>query len=298
VRLLAVIKEKRGIMRASKLLFLSILIAAVCFSANAQWAEKTADWRSQGLVAGGEFLNDPNTNTLYYLVGTSVRTYDPGTDTWTSLNPTVGAGVVGYVGSISNDDGSFFTAGRFVMSYRRPWLDVYDIGTNSWYRSDAPMTNEISWSWGQGNVYNPQTGIFWFFWTDAAHSISIAGAPYDPVTNTWGAAQNLGAWPGPGAYWGRMESVNIDGKNYALADNYHVERYVRLEISDLTDGAFPLITYTPTSIYDLGVGNNLAWGCYGSGAAFRTQILAAHGTDIYLTGVNESARFLISFSNR
>lgn len=282
-------------MRASTLI-LSFFIVAICFCANAQWLEMTASWTAQGLSASGEFLTDPNTNTMYYLSGTNVKTYDPGTDTWTDLNPIVGAGVVGYSGPSGNADGAFFTAGgtagRFIMSYQRPQLDVYDIGTNSWYKTDVPIA-PIGWGWGQGNVYNPVTGEFWFYWTAPGETPPIAGAPYDPVTDTWGEAQDLSPWPGPAAFWGRMESVNIGTKNYSLADDNHVGRYVWLEISDLTDSEFPLISYTQTSIYDLGEGNNLAWGCHGTQAAFRTQILAAHGTDIYLTGVQESPFLLV-----
>ena len=90
-----------------------------------------------------------------------------------------------------------------------------------------------------------------------------------------------------------MESVNIGTTNYAVRDSDCVDQTVYMATSDLTDGAFPLVTYTPTSERDLGDGNALCAGCYGSGSGFRTQVLAAHGTDIYASGVQESDKLLV-----
>lgn len=281
-----------------RLIVILVVVAAGALAGPAmpQWTEKTGDWSAQGLMGDSALITDPNTGTLYYLRDTVVKTYDPGTDAWTDLNPTVGAGAVGYKGPTGNADGIFYTAGgadgRFVMSYQRPRLDVYDIETNAWYKSDAP-TGTYAWGWGQGNVYNTSTDTFWFFWTSPGATPPIVGAPYDPVNDTWGAAQDLGPWAGPAAYWGRMESVNIGTTNYAVRDSDCVDKTVHMATSDLTDGAFPLVTYTPTSEHDLGDGNALCWGCYAFESGFRTQVLAAHGTDIYLTGVQQSDKFLV-----
>jgi hypothetical protein len=93
-----------------------------------------------------------------------------------------------------------------------------------------------------------------------------------------------------------MESVNVGDTNYSVDDNsYYVGRYPKMRMYDLTQSpAFPVEEPVQvTSEYDLGEGENLVWGCYGNGAGFRGQILAAYGTDIYVSGMQEGAQFLV-----
>ena len=291
-------KEDRGItMRTSGLIILTLFALVLSSAAFAQWQEMTASWSSQGLLGSSRLITDPNTQTLYYIHGTQIKSYDANTDSWTDLSPTVGDSVGGF----GWPEGAFFTpggdAGRIVVSYSSPRVDVYDIATNTWYKNDAP-TSEFEFSWGQGNFYNPVSGEFWNFWTDNVSDgetneiHSLVGAAYDPVTDTWGEAQVLD-WPAD-YFWGRMESVNVGDTNYSIDDNdYYVGTYPKLRMLDLTaTPQFP-VSGTVTSEFDLGEGEYLAYGCYGTGSAFRTQMLAAYGDDIYIAGLQQSDVLLV-----
>ncbi len=273
---------------------LILVLLSVC-PLGAQWIERTSSWSAQGLGAFSALVTDPSTDTVYYLSGTTVKSYDPTTDTWTDLDPVVAAGVNGY-GSFES---AFWSptgqAGRIVAFYDHAQVDVYDVGTNLWYRNPLP-TSTYEFSWAQGALYNPLTETVWCFWTDnvGGNTYDLVGAPYFPATDTWGTVAEL-RLP-EDYYWGRMKSVTIGSTDYTMDDSTdYVGQFAKMRLYDLTQSpAFPVNEPTEyTSVHDLGSGRALSAGGYGIGTSFNTQIMAAVGTDIYLSGVQESDLFLV-----
>jgi hypothetical protein len=256
---------------------------------SAQWTEHTTTWGSQGLGASSGFVADPATDTVYYLFGLTVKTYDPSLDLWTDLNPIVGSGAVGY----GNYERAFWTdtgqAGRIVTFYDHDQVDVYDVGTNIWFRNPLPL-GAYDFSWGQGAMHDPSSGEVWVFWTDnVGDTYDLLGAPYDPATDTWGAVEEL-RFP-QDYYWGRMKSVVVGTVDYSMDDNSgFVGQSVRMREYHVTQTpTFPIeepVEYT--QVYDLGSGRALAAGPLGLGTAFNTQTMAVIDDRVYVSGVQES----------
>ncbi len=275
-----------------------MILTSILFSVSslgAQWVERTSSWSAQGLEAYSALVTDPATATVYYLNGTTVKRYESATDIWSDLDPLVASGVEGY----GHYESAFWSptgqAGRIVTFYDDSQVDVYDVGTNLWFRNPLP-TGTYDFSWAQGALYNPLSETVWCFWTDevGTSTHSLVGAPYFPATDTWGAAAELRLYED--YFWGRMKSVGAGNTDYSMNDNDgFAGRYVKMRLYDLTQSpAFPIHEPTQfTSTYDLGLGRALSIGGLGTGASFNTQIMAVVGTDIYLSGVQESDLFLV-----
>jgi hypothetical protein len=257
--------------------------------AGAQWTERTVSWTSQGLQPFSGLVADPATDTIYYLKGTTVMSYDPATDIWSDLDPVVATGAVGY----GHYERAFWTAtgqaGRVVTFYDDPQVDVYDAGTNIWYRNPLP-TDTYEFSWAQGALYNPLNGIVWCFWTDNVDDThALVGAPYDPATDIWGQPVEL-RFP-QDYFWGRMKSATVGTFEYTMDDDAtFIGRHLTFRMySLLQTPAFPVEEPAEwATVYDLGEGRALAAGGLGLGTAFNTQVMAVIGTDIFLSGVEAS----------
>ncbi len=271
------------------------VVLAVTVSATAGWEDKTAGWAAQGLTGTSRLITDTNTDTLYYLRGTTVMSYSPATDTWTDLAATADAGAFGY----ESPNRTFYTlggtAGRFISYAVRTAVQVYDIGTNHWSKYDVVPLPGGNAAWTQGAVYNPATGQYWAFWTQTEpEKKDTVGAPLDAATLTWGASREIVSQEGR-VRWGRMESVNVGNTNYSRSDLWGWNcQVVHQSTCDLTDPDFPDIAgpWPETATHDLGEGHWLAtgwatgwlaWGCWEE-PVYGCDLYAAHGTDIYVVG--------------
>jgi hypothetical protein len=182
-----------------------------------------------------------------------------------------------------------------VTFYDQDQVDVYDVGTNVWYRNPLPLGSAYDFSWGQGAMHDPSSGLVWVFWTDnVGDTYDLLGAPYDPATDTWGAVEEL-RFP-QDYYWGRMKSVVVGTVDYSMDDNSgFVGQSVRMRKYHFTQTpTFPIEEPTDyTQSFDLGSGRALAAGPLGHGTAFNTQTMAVIGDLIFVSGVQASDVMLV-----
>lgn len=125
----------------SSLAVVALLVIAVPASAGT-WLDKTASWTGQGLGNTSGLATNASTGVLYYFKGTNVRSYAPGTDTWTDLGAAGGAGIFGYQ---NNFQGVEFVpnggaSGQFISFYQSNQIEIYDVATNAWSKKTLPVT--------------------------------------------------------------------------------------------------------------------------------------------------------------
>ncbi len=292
-------------MRRVNVLLAFFTMLALAVPAAAAWVDNTASWTAQGL-SGGLLITDTDNNTMYNISGSTIRSYDAGTDTWTTLTSASGGGYTGEwcVGA--------YAQGKILLkSHNHNYIQIYDIATDSWSNSTLPSTT-YSYGHGQGAVYNPADGKFYTFWTSYSPGYEPVGAAYDVATGTW-SADTAYANQGPRYLWGRMQSVTVGTTNYFLRDeNYFLgdrnsgDGTIRLGSYDLTQGIptdQSTLNYTILS-FDMGGGAELHYNGFthlgetyysggggwpaafydDAGVAFGTQMMAVDGTDIYIVG--------------
>ena len=248
--------------------------------AHAAWVDLSGNFQAAGLGSQTGLITDPTTDTLYALRGNAIRRYDAGTDSWTALTPSTFGG---YSGG-DNYTPMFYAGGKFLLrGHLENYAESYDIVSDSWSQSPLPTAPSGNYSHSQGATFDTNSGRLQTLWTvfPAGGGEIMATSTYDHLAGTWSAVSEY-TWPSPFAHWGGVQSVSVGTTNYIYDDR---DATPSLKTYDFTTGPFPE-----------GVAGRTAAGNFNSGGGTQTfgqQYMAAVGTDIYVTGGDQSGDFAV-----
>lgn len=249
---------------------LSTLVAVLALSAlvvpasAAGWTEMTTSWNTQGVGVSWGLVADPVAGTLYAFNGTSAKVYDKGTDTWTALTSATNTAY----SPGDNATQAVYVNGQIILrGHMRNYLSIYDIATDTW--AEPAIGGGKTHNWAQGSVYNPVTGKFWAFFSEAG--VGDWAVPYDIPTDTWGAVV---AYTPVFEFEMSRQGVTLGTVNYRLSGQGTA---ARLQDIPFDWGADPNAPVT---------GNTLDFHTFestlGDGGAWGVRQIGAHGTDIYV----------------
>jgi hypothetical protein len=159
-----------------------------------------AEWGGKLYVFGGD-TGPSNTG-----ITNVVESYDPATDTWTTMTPMPTARNFGLAGAFS--DGRIAVIGGATVIGNSPVNEIFDAGTGTW-SSGAPMP-QARVAFG-GGVTNGGFFIFGGTANGAAPASTLVYVPATPTTSDGWAL--LGSMPSP--RWG-MASAVIGETVYAI----------------------------------------------------------------------------------